>query len=398
MSTKSRVIQGSSLANKINLKGYKISNANKGQILDREQIINNYSQETIDSCWSSLCTNIIQNYQRGKGTLIKGFGVFTYKPQEVILEGTTNQYERDLRLREPIFIVSKELNENFCPGEYTRQNTIRYYTQKESKDISIVKINYAEMAYSISISKDELTNILKHLFMYISESIMNKTFKNKILPGIGTLVNKNNIVAIKFDEKFINKIKNKTQTLLFTKKNIFLDLDMDNAQETYADRCLTPYKNIELLKAKNALTTKCEKSGRNYLLKNYKINVKKYPEQILKKLYNNSLTPKSTQNIKFSNVPFKFLNDSPSVKMTRNINMTHNDQNNDSSLSFLDDETLKTIEYFKGIMIKNCKNYDLSGNGLISKEEAIEALMKTNINNRIDYNTSKLIVNALNKR
>jgi hypothetical protein len=113
---------------------------------------------------------------------------------------------------------------------------------------------------------------------------MNKTFKNKILPGIGTLVNKNNIVAIKFDEKFINKIKNKTQTLLFTKKNIFLDLDMDNAQETYADRCLTPYKNIELLKAKNALTTKCEKSGRNYLLKNYKINVKKYPEQILKNI------------------------------------------------------------------------------------------------------------------
>ena len=48
-------------------------------------------------------------------------------------------------------------------------------------------------------------------------------------------------------------------------------------------------------------------------------------------------------------------------------------------------------------MIKNCKNYDLSGNGLISKEEAIEALMKTNINNKIDYNTSKLIVNALNK-
>ena len=133
MSTKSRVIQGSSLANKINLKGYKISNANKGQILDREQIINNYSQETIDSCWSSLCTNIIQNYQRGKGTLIKGFGVFTYKPQEVILEGTTNLYERDLRLREPIFIVSKELNENFCPGEYTRQNTINIIPKKNQK-------------------------------------------------------------------------------------------------------------------------------------------------------------------------------------------------------------------------------------------------------------------------
>ena len=397
MSTKTQVIQGSYIANKINLKGYKISNAVKGQILDREQIINNYSQETIDSCWSVLCTNIIQNYQRGKGTLIKGFGVFTYKPTEVILEGTTNLYERDLRYREPIFIVSKELNENFCPGEYTRQNVIRYYTQKESKDISIVKINYAEMAYSISISKDELTNILKHLFMYISESIVNKTFKNKIMPGLGTLYNKNNIIAIKFDDKFINTIKNKTRTLLFTKKNIFLDLDMDNAQETIADRCLTPYKNIETLKAKNALTTKCEKTARNYLLNNYRINVRKYPEQILKKIYNNSLTPKSTQNIRFSDISFKFLNDSQNSNKTINTNMTNNDRNENSSLSFLDDETLKTIEYFKGIMIKNCKNYDLSGNGLISKEETIEALMKTNMNNKMDYNTAKLIVNALNK-
>ena len=170
MSTNSQTIEGSYLANKINLKGYTI--ANQGGILDREQIINNYSQETIDACWSALSINIIQNYQRGKGTLIKGFGVFTFKPQQVILEGTTNQYDRDLRVREPVFIISKELNENFCPGEYTRQNGIRYYTQKESKDISIVKINYAEMAYSISISKDELTYLLKHLFMHINESII----------------------------------------------------------------------------------------------------------------------------------------------------------------------------------------------------------------------------------
>lgn len=114
MSTNSQTIEGSYLANKINLKGYTI--ANQGGILDREQIINNYSQETIDACWSALSINIIQNYQRGKGTLIKGFGVFTFKPQQVILEGTTNQYDRDLRVREPVFIISKELNENFCPG------------------------------------------------------------------------------------------------------------------------------------------------------------------------------------------------------------------------------------------------------------------------------------------
>ena len=395
MSTNSKTIQGSSLTNKINLKRYTLINTNKKQVIDREEIISNYSQETIDQVWSSLSINIIQNYQRGKGTLIKGFGVFTYKPTEVVLEGVTNQYERDLRFREPIFIVSKELNEKFLPGEYNRQNGIRYYTQKESKDISIVKVNYAEMAYSISISKDELTNLLKHLFMYIGESIVNKTFKNKIFPGLGILINKNNLIAVKFDENFINNIKSKTQTLLFTKKNIFLDLDMDNAQETTSYKCLTPYKNIEHLKSTNALTTKCEKSGRNYMLNKYRINVRKYPEQILKKI---SSTPKSTNNMNMKNISFRFLNDidNPSISTNTNIN-TNNIDNAYNNLSFLDDETLKSIEYFKGIMIKNCKSYDTSGNGLISKSETIDALIKTNINNKIDYNTAKLMVNALNK-
>ena len=399
MSTNSKTIKGSYLANKINFKRYTLINTNKNQIIEREEIINNYSQETIDQVWSSLAINIIQNYQRGKGTLIKGFGVFTFKPQEVILEGTTNPYERDLRFREPIFIVSKEFNEKFLPGEYTRQNGIRYYTQKESKDTPIVKINYAEMAYSISISKDELTNLIKHLFMYISESIVNKTFKSKILPGLGTIINRNNVIAVKFDENFINNIKGKTQTLLFTKKNIFLDLDMDNAQEATADKCLTPYKNVEKLKSTNALTTKCERSGRNYMINNYRIDVRKYPEQILKKIYNIHKTPKSTKNINMKNISFKFLNDSenPSISTITNINLNTNITSENNNLSFLDDEILKSIEYFKGIMIKNCKNYDTSGNGLISKGETIEALIKTNINNKIDYNTAKLIVNALNK-
>ena len=393
MSTNSQTIEGSYLANKINLKGYTI--ANQGGILDREQIINNYSQETIDACWSALSINIIQNYQRGKGTLIKGFGVFTFKPQQVILEGTTNQYDRDLRVREPVFIISKELNENFCPGEYTRQNGIRYYTQKESKDISIVKINYAEMAYSISISKDELTYLLKHLFMHINESIINNTFKNKVFPGLGTLVNRNNIIAMKFDDKFINSIKDKTQKLLFTKQNIFLDLDMDNAKNVYADKCLTPYDNINDLKSKNSLTTKCEKSGRDFMIRNYRIDIKKYPEQIQRVIYNINKTPKNSKNIRINNITFKFINDSEKKNVNSNIN--NEEEGSDSALLFLDDETLKSIEYFKGIMIKNCKSYDTSGSGRISKADAIEALVKTNINNKIDYNTAKLIVNSHNK-
>ena len=49
------------------------------------------------------------------------------------------------------------------------------------------------------------------------------------------------------------------------------------------------------------------------------------------------------------------------------------------------------------MMIKNSKNYDKKGNGIISKAEMIEVLIKTNINNKIDSTKAKLIVDLLNK-
>ena len=154
-------INSASLCNSLTSKGFSL--ANKRYILDRDDFINNYSQEVIDACWESLSINVIQNYQRGKGTFIKGFGTFTFKNTELNLEGTTNQNTRDKKPKSPVFIVSKEFNENFCAGEYTRQNGIRYYTQKESKNVSIVKLNLAEIAYSLSMSKEEVSNLIKHL-------------------------------------------------------------------------------------------------------------------------------------------------------------------------------------------------------------------------------------------
>ena len=381
MSIKSEVIHDSFLQNKINLKNYRISNIKMGKQFTREDILTKYSEEIIDECWAALSTCIIQNYQRGKGTLIKGFGLFTFKAPEIILKGTTNEFDRDIKLREPIFIVSKELNEKFCPGEYNRQNGIKYFTQKESKDIAIVKVNYAEMAYSISISKDELINILKHLFLHISESIINHTFKEKIMPGLGTLVNSFNILAVKFDENLINDIKNKTQKLNFTKKNMLLNLNMDNAQKTYSENCKTPFKNIEYLKAKNALITKCENSARDYLLTNYSINLNKYPEHIVKTIQNKSLSPSPH---------FKFFKEKEKNQIIPKINSL-------CSLSFLDEDILKSVEYFKGIMIKNSKNYDKNGNGIISKSEMVEVLIKSNISNKIDSHKAKLIVDLLNR-
>lgn len=55
------------------------------------------------------------------------------------------------------------------------------------------------------------------------------------------------------------------------------------------------------------------------------------------------------------------------------------------------------MEYYKGNLIKNCKDYDISKNGTITKEEAIKAMVQANINNKIDYNMAKKIVEGYNK-
>ena len=383
-------INSASLCNSLTSKGFSL--ANKRFILDRDDFINNYSQEVIDACWESLSINVIQNYQRGKGTIIKGFGTFTFKNTELNLEGTTNQNIRDKKPKSPVFIVSKEFNENFCAGEYTRQNGIRYYTQKESKNVSIVRLNLAEIAYSLSMSKEEVSNLIKHLIFHLSNSIVNKTFKSKILPGLGVLLNRNNIIAVKFNESFKKESKNQNQNLTFTKKNILLDLDMNSAQNVMSNECMTPYKNIEELKALNSLKTVCEKSGKEYLNTNYGINVEKYPEHNIKSINNKT----------FKN-NFSFINDynkRPKSSIIKNTIMqkNENEENNKDinitkdPLNILDEATLKTLEYYKGMLIKNCKNYDKSRSGTISKAEAINAIVQTNINNKVDYNLAKSIV------
>ena len=139
--------------------------------ITREMLINNYTQETIDSCWEALSTNIIQNYQKGKGTYIKNLGTFTYKSEEVNLEGITNQYIYDKRPRYPIFLVSKEFCKDFAAGEYTKQNSIIYYVQKENKNIPILNLNYSQIAYSLSMTRDEVFNLISNLVLYMMESI-----------------------------------------------------------------------------------------------------------------------------------------------------------------------------------------------------------------------------------
>ena len=402
MQTNCPIISDANLVNSINTRAYSLSN--QGLIIDRGIMISNYTQETIDSCWLALSTNILQNYQKGKGTYIKNLGTFTFKSESINLEGTTNQYSRDKKPKLPVFIVSKEYIRDLSAGEYTKQNGIRYYIQKENKDISIVKLNFAQIAYSISMSKDEAMNLINNLILYLMESIAQKTFKNKLLPGVGVLLTRGNIVAVKFDNNLIEENKYKNYMNTFTKKNISMDMDMSKAQEAISQDCVTPYKNIEALKAKNSLMTRMDNTAKNFLKKNFKTDVMNFPQHEIKDIYKTI-----EKNV---DCDFNFLNDNNNKSLkndfykikknisNKNILKTKNDENNNNNnlpLGFLDEDILKDFEYFKGILIKNCKNFDHTRNGMITKEEAIQAFLKSNINPKIDFNLAKNIVDEYNK-
>ena len=241
--------------------------------LKRENIISKFTQKELNSCWESLTTNIIQNYQRGKGTLVKGFGTFTFKGTEINLEGTTNEIYRDKKERLPVFLVSKEFNENLKTGEYTKQYGIRYFTSKENKNIPISNINYSEIAFSLSMSKDKVSEIIKHLILYINEAIVKKQFKNKIMPGLGILILKQNILAVKFNEKFEINVRPKNKKLNDLKNNLSLDMCFDDAKDLEIGTCPDIYKTSEDIKAEKSLITECQLSAKNFLKNKYNINI-----------------------------------------------------------------------------------------------------------------------------
>ena len=84
---------------------------NRSSIINRKDILSSFNQNLLKEAWIQLCNYVYKNYSTGKGTYIKGLGTFTFLDPEINLEGTTNQYKRDLKKRRPVFLVSKELYE-----------------------------------------------------------------------------------------------------------------------------------------------------------------------------------------------------------------------------------------------------------------------------------------------
>ena len=387
------MIRDASLCNDINLKGFSI--ANKGYSFSRDSVLNNYSQEVIDACWKSLSINIIENYQRGKGTSIKDFGIFSFKGPEVNLEGTTNQYTRDKKPRVPVFLVSKDFDNEFKIGEYTKQNGIRYYHQKDNKNIPIVKLNIAEIAFSLSISKDEVGNILKHYIKHLGELIKKNNFKGKIMPGLGVLLSRKNIVAVKFNDEFVIENKFKNNKLNFLKKNLTLDMNTEKVNKDDLDESKNQYKLFEELKSNNSLYTICEKSAKDFMDKKYSITF----DNIIKNKNNNINSDKYLPKNIFNKNKVKIKFEDYFNKKKRNKENKTNiiEVSSSNILNIIDEETLNNFGYYKGIMIKECRNLDHSNNGLLTKEETITAILRSKISDKIDFNLAKEIVDFYNK-
>ena len=387
------MIRDASLCNDINLKGFSI--ANKGYSFSRNSLLNNYSQEVIDACWNSISINIIENYQHGKGTSIKDFGIFSFKGPEVNLEGTTNQYTRDKKPRVPVFLVSKDFDNEFKIGEYTKQNGIRYYHQKDNKNIPIVKLNIAEIAFSLSISKDEVGNILKHYIKHLGELIKKNNFKGKIMPGLGVLLSRKNIVAVKFNDEFVIENKFKNNKLNFLKKNLTLDMNTEKVNKDDLDESKNQYKLFEELKSNNSLYTICEKSAKDFIDKKYSITF----DNIIKNKNNNINSDKYLpKNIFNKNkVKIKFEDYFNKKKRNKENKTNRIEVSSSNILNIIDEETLNNFGYYKGIMIKECRNLDHSNNGLLTKEETITAILRSKISDKIDFNLAKEIVDFYNK-
>ena len=362
--------------------------------LKPENVLEKYPQEESDACWNALCINIIQNYQRGKGTYIKGFGTFTFKNPDLNLEGTTKEVFRDKKLRYPIFIVSKEFNPNIRPGEFNPVSGIRYYTTRENKNINVVNINYSEIAFSVSMTKDKVYNIIRCLLLYINESIEKKKFKNKKMGLLGNLVlnTKHNILAVKFYENFEKSILGKNKLLNNIKSKIPLYKNLENAKNLNLGNYPDLYKTSENLKARNSLITECQTSAKRYLKDNFNITIEDnnfsnlYTKTVNKGLDNKNFLYTSYKTNRFytqrKKYPFKFLNDAyvfnnnnknfstPKTVIKGENEITKN------PLFKLSNNILKNMNFLKGSLIKDAKDLDINKRGSITKEKAIFLLMK----------------------
>ena len=363
--------------------------------MSRENILKSFSQAIIDKAWDALCRNIAQNYESGRGTIIKGFGVFTYVSSEVNLEGTTNQFLRDKKGKRPVFIVSKEFNEYLKPGQYNpNSGLLIYYTQKQNNAISHVRLNNAEIAYSLGIKKEECSMIIQNIILYIDNSIRNKTFISKEMPYLGTLLLKGNILGVKFNDTF-SKTSNIPEHRFRTKKDIELFMEPEEGKKVSYNDIKDVDKALKKLRPHTSVNTKITKGASDWLKQNLGVNIDEFmPDQGVNPYldeYNENNKNTNDKNNKNINKRYDYIEASPQER-ERNLNFI-NDKNvkkkQKSKMTLVNlnvpSDILEAIEYHKSLIIKEMKNFDKRMSGIISRDECVRSFIKANIHYSLNY-------------
>jgi len=352
------------LTNSVNRVAY--TSFNKWGGLTFEDILSNYPKEVVDKCWTIFSQSIIENYQRGKGTFIKNFGTFTFSNVEFNLEGTTNEYTRDIKRRRPVFIVSNDYIDYIKPGVYTEKSGLIYYTQKINKNVSIIKLNFAKLSYGGNISKEEISTIIYAIIKNMSDKIRRREFKEKIMPGVGTFLVKGNIFGMKFDKNLFEDVSLQTQKLFHVKKNFKFYMESKDSMGV-SHRNITDIDKAERgVRSKVAVLTKITPSADSWLQENMGIDVKK---EITEEPRDDLFFLKNKKNLSFSKNKNDFLVDqryyrSFPIQNLYGLKIPIN--------------ILESIYKNKNLLIRAMKQIDRHGDGLIPKFDFVNAFYKLN--------------------
>lgn len=324
-----------------------------------EDILSNYPQNIIDNCWWSLSRSIIENFEKGRGTFIKGFGTFIFTHSEYLLDGVTNQYDKEYKVRHPVFIVSPEFVDYLKPGQYNKSSGIIYYTQRYNFDVPVCKVNYALCSYGINLSKEEYVTICSTIIKSMGEQIRRGVFKEKIMPGLGTLILKGNILGMKFNEDIFQNNKLKTEKMRKLKGTINLAMETCQANGWRQINIKDIDEAERYVRPETAVITHISKNGDKWLKNNLNVDV---AEEITE------------------GVSEVLAVEKPELKQENLVDQRYYriyPKQNLGGLKIAQD-VLEGIINKKFIIMREMKVYDHHGDGIILKYDFINAMQKAN--------------------
>ena len=359
------------LTNSMNYIGLKAFN-NWGGIT-YEDILNNYPKETIEKCWNGLSRCVIENYLGGKGTFIKGFGTFNLTNIEVDLDGTTNKNLVDLKKRYPVFIVSNEFIDYIKSGIFTEKSGLIQYMQTKTGYMPIVKVNYAKISYGVNISKEECYTIISSIIKSMADKIRRGLFKEKEMKNLGVFVSKENIFGMKFDKDLIDNAILKTDKLNEMKKNIRFYMETKDSEGISYSNISDIDKAEREIRPNLSVITTISHCGDDWLRKKMSIDVKKIKEEPKENIFF-----KIPENRKDYYVNQKYYRNYPiqdlyGLKIPQDI--------------------LEGIYNNKNLLIRNMKQKDRHGDGLIPKFDFLSIFSNTNCHYKLRFELIEKMVN-----